>query len=95
MYANNDGLQVPGDHAWVAFLEMLRDKGVRVRILTNSFHHRRIGSACRLSRYRRALLRIGVELYELNKGLSKAGRKVMKQGGIGDSRASLPGLNIV
>ena len=32
---------------------------------------------------------MGVELYELNKDLSKEERKAMKEGGIGNSRASL------
>ncbi len=86
---------VPGKGG-VAFLKILRDKGVRVRILTNSLSSTDVSAVhAGYSRYRRALLRIGVELYELNKELSKEERKVMKEGGIGDSRASLHAKSFV
>jgi putative cardiolipin synthase len=80
---------VPGK-AGVAFLKMLRDKDVRVRILTNSLSSTDVSAVhAGYSRYRKAMLRIGVELYELNKDLSKQEREAMKQDGIGDSSASL------
>jgi putative cardiolipin synthase len=80
---------VPGKGG-VAFLQALRDKGVRVRILTNSLSSTDVSAVhAGYSRYRKALLRMGVELYELNKELSKEERKVMKEGGIGRSKASL------
>ena len=80
---------VPGKKG-VAFLKALRDKGVRVRILTNSLSSTDVSAVhAGYSRYRKALLRLGVELYELNKNLSPEQRKVMKQGGIGNSLASL------
>ncbi len=86
---------VPGKSG-VAFLKMLRDKGVRVRILTNSLSSTDVSVVhAGYSRYRKALLRIGVELYELNKELSKEQREAMKQGGIGDSRASLHAKSFV
>jgi putative cardiolipin synthase len=47
------------------------------------------------SRYRKALLRMGVELYELNKELSKEERKAMKEGGIGTSKVSLHAKSFV
>ena len=80
---------VPGKSG-VAFLETLRDRGVRVRILTNSLSSTDVSAVhAGYSRYRKAMLRIGVELYELNKDLSEEEREVMKKGGIGDSKASL------
>jgi len=80
---------VPGKGG-VAFLQSLRDRGVRVRILTNSLSSTDVSAVhAGYSRYRKALLRMGVELYELNKDLSKEEREKMKEGGIGDSRASL------
>ena len=80
---------VPGKGG-IAYFQTLRDRGVRVRILTNSLSSTDVSAVhAGYSRYRKALLRMGVELYELNKELSKEERKKMKQGGIGDSRASL------
>ena len=74
----------------MAYFQTLRDRGVRVRILTNSLSSTDVSAVhAGYSRYRKALLRMGVELYELNKELSKEERKKMKQGGIGDSSASL------
>jgi putative cardiolipin synthase len=86
---------VPGKKG-VAFLKTLRDKGVRVRILTNSLSSTDVSLVhAGYSRYRKALLNIGVELYELNKELSKEQRKAMKEVGIGDSRASLHAKSFV
>jgi len=86
---------VPGKGG-VAFLQALRDKGVRVRILTNSLSSTDVSAVhAGYSRYRKALLRMGVELYELNKELSKEERKAMKEGGIGSSKASLHAKSFV
>jgi putative cardiolipin synthase len=80
---------VPGKGG-IAYFQTLRDRGVRVRILTNALSSTDVSAVhAGYSRYRKALLRMGVELYELNKELSKEERKEMKKGGIGDSRASL------
>jgi cardiolipin synthase C len=80
---------VPGKGG-VAFFQSLRDKGVRVRILTNSLSSNDVAVVhTGYSRHRKALLRMGVELYELNKELDKEERKKMKEGGIGRSKASL------
>jgi putative cardiolipin synthase len=63
---------------------------VRVHILTNSLSSTDVSAVhAGYSRYRKDLLRMGVELYELNKDLSKEERKAMKEGGIGKSKASL------
>jgi len=86
---------VPGKGG-VAFMQALRDKGVRVRILTNSLSSTDVSAVhAGYSRYRKALLRMGVELYELNKELSKEERKAMKEGGIGNSKASLHAKSFV
>jgi len=80
---------VPGKSG-VAFFQALRDRGVRVRILTNSLSSTDVSVVhAGYARYRKALLRMGVELYELNKELDKEERKKMEEGGIGNSRASL------
>lgn len=80
---------VPGKSG-VAYFQALRDKGVRVRILTNSLSSTDVSAVhAGYARYRKALLRMGVELYELNKELNKEERKKMKEGGIGESKASL------
>ncbi len=80
---------VPGK-AGVAFLQTLRDKGVRVRIFTNSLSSTDVPVVhAGYSRYRKDILRMGVELYELNKNLSAEERQEMKIGGIGGSKAML------
>jgi len=80
---------VPGKGG-VAYFQTLRDKGVRVKILTNSLSSTDVAAVhAGYSRYRKALLEMGVELYELNMELSEEEREKMKEGGIGDSRASL------
>jgi putative cardiolipin synthase len=74
----------------VAFFKGLREKGVRVKILTNSLSSTDVAMVhAGYSRYRKDLLRMGVELYELNKNLTRKGRKEMKEGGVGRSKASL------
>ncbi len=79
---------VPGDEG-VAFFKSLTDKGVRVKILTNSLSSNDVGIVhAGYSKYRKALLRNGVELYEVNKKLTRAQRKQKK--GVGSSsKASL------
>jgi len=79
---------VPGDEG-VEFFKTLADKGVKVRILTNSLSSNDVGVVhAGYSKYRGALLRNGVELYEMNKKLTRAQRKEKKGVG-GSSKASL------
>jgi len=79
---------VPGKPG-TAFLIGLARRGVRVRILTNSLASNDVGIVhAGYKKYRRPLLRGGVELYELNKTLTSQQRKAKK--GSGDSsKASL------
>lgn len=80
---------VPGKQG-VAFLKKIREKGVRVRILTNSLASNDVGIVhAGYSRYREDLLRAGVELHELNEITSKEERKAVKRGYIGSSKSSL------
>jgi putative cardiolipin synthase len=79
---------VPGNEG-VGFFKNLVDKGVNVRILTNSLASNDVGIVhAGYSRYRKDLLRNGVELYEMNKKLTRAQRK-SKKGDAGSSKASL------
>jgi len=79
---------VPGKEG-TAFLNELARKGVRVRILTNSLSSTDVGIVhSGYMKYREALLRAGVELYELNKKLTREQRK-KKKGQEGSSKASL------
>lgn len=80
---------VPGKEG-VAFLKKIREKGVRVRILTNSLASNDVAIVHAVySRYREDLLRAGVELHELNKITLKEERKATIQGRIGSSKSSL------
>lgn len=80
---------VPGREG-VAFLRKLREKGIRVRILTNSLASNDVAIVhAGYSRYREDLLRAGVELHELNKVTSKEERKELRTGRIGKSKSSL------
>ena len=80
---------VPGKSG-VAFFKQLRDRGVQVKILTNSLASTDVGIVhAGYARYRHALLRMGVELYELNRNLSREERKAIKKGVIGQSKSSL------
>lgn len=80
---------VPGKNG-VAFLKKIREKGVRVRILTNSLASNDVAIVhAGYSRYREDLLRAGVELHELNKITSKQERRALKQGRIGKAKTSL------
>jgi len=79
---------VPGDEG-VAFFRKLVDKGIRVKILTNSLASNDVGIVhAGYAKYRKDLLRNGVELYEMNKKLGRTQRKGKKGEG-GSSKASL------
>ena len=79
---------VPGKQG-VVFLRQLRERGVRVRILTNSLSSTDVGIVhAGYAKYRKDMLRAGVELYEMNMKISKEERK-RKKGGYGSSQASL------
>ena len=85
---------VPGENG-TAFLTDLSRRGVRVRILTNSLASNDVGIVhAGYIKYRRKLLRGGVELYELNKKLTRDERKA-KEGGGGSSKASLHAKSFV
>ena len=79
---------VPGKEGTAALSE-LSQRGVRVRIITNSLSSNDVGIVhAGYSKYRKDLLRAGVELYEMNKKLSRKERKEKKGVG-GSSKASL------
>jgi putative cardiolipin synthase len=85
---------VPGKPG-TAFLTQLVQRGVRVRILTNSLASNDVGLVhAGYMKYRRDLLRGGVELYELNKKLTRKQRKEKKGKG-GSSKASLHAKSFV
>lgn len=88
---------VPGK-AGVAFLRSLRERGVRVRILTNSLASTDVSVVhAGYARYRKDLLRAGVELYELNKKITKEQRQESKEksSASGSSKASLHAKSFV
>ena len=69
---------VPGREGVEMLLE-LRQRGVRVRVLTNSLASTDVSVVhAGYSRYRRFLLRGGVELYELDESLSRQQRRERK-----------------
>jgi cardiolipin synthase C len=79
---------IPGKQG-TAFLRQLSERGVRVRILTNSLASTDVGIVhSGYSKYRKDLLRAGIELYEMNQKTSKEDRK-RKKGKYGSSKASL------
>ena len=85
---------VPGKPG-TAFLTQLVQRGVRVRILTNSLASNDVGMVhAGYMKYRKDLLRGGVELYELNKKLTRKQRKEKKGEG-GSSKASLHAKSFV
>ncbi|MBW2193037.1 MAG: phospholipase D family protein [Deltaproteobacteria bacterium] len=85
---------VPGKSG-TAFLTTLVERGVRVRILTNSLASNDVGIVhAGYAKYRKALLRGGVELYEMNKKLTREQRKEKKGTG-GSSKASLHAKSFV
>ena len=85
---------VPGKEG-TAFLTQLSRRGVRVRILTNSLASTDVGIVhSGYAKYRKDLLRDGVELYEMNKRLTPQQRKE-KKGPHGSSKASLHAKSFV
>ncbi|MEE4112827.1 MAG: phospholipase D-like domain-containing protein [Desulfobacteraceae bacterium] len=85
---------VPGKPG-TKFLTGLVEQGVRVRILTNSLASNDVGIVhAGYAKYRKTLLRGGVELYEMNKKLSRQQRKE-KKGVEGSSKASLHAKSFV
>ena len=85
---------VPGKPG-TAFLANLAQRGVRVRILTNSLASNDVGVVhAGYSKYRKNLLRAGVELYELNKRLTHKEREE-KRGEEDSLKASLHAKSFV
>jgi len=85
---------VPGK-VGTEFLTGLVKKGVRVRILTNSLASNDVGLVhAGYMKYRKKLIRGGVELYELNKQMPRKERKE-KKGKSGSSKASLHAKSFV
>lgn len=79
---------VPGDQGMAA-LQRLRERGVRVRILTNSLASTDVAAVhAGYSRYREAMLEMGIELHEL-KPIVPTGRKLRRRVMFGSARASL------
>ena len=85
---------VPGKPGTAA-LTQLAASGVRVRVLTNSLASNDVGLVhAGYAKYRKDLLRGGVELYELNKQLSRQQRHEKKGTG-GSAKASLHAKSFV
>ncbi len=85
---------VPGDPG-TALLTQLVARGVRVRILTNSLASNDVGLVhAGYAKYRKALLRGGVELHELNKDFSRE-ETGGKRRRAGSSKASLHAKSFV
>jgi putative cardiolipin synthase len=85
---------VPGE-AGTAFLAGLVARGVRVRILTNSLASNDVSVVhAGYAKYRKPLLRGGVELYEMNRKLTREQREA-KEGVAGSSKASLHAKSFV
>ncbi|BHH81902.1 phospholipase D family protein [Desulforhopalus sp. 52FAK] len=85
---------VPGVEGTKHLSELSR-RGVKVRILTNSLASTDVGVVhSGYAKYRRALLRAGVELYEVNKKMERDQRKE-KKGETGSSKASLHAKSFV
>lgn len=81
---------VPGD-AGVDYFRRMRERGVHVVVLTNSLAATDVSAVhAGYSRYRRALLESGVDLYEVKPTARRPGEpKVRGTGLVGSSRASL------
>jgi putative cardiolipin synthase len=85
---------VPGKEG-TAFLSELSQRGVHVRIFTNSLSSNDVGIVhSGYSKYRKRLLSNGVELYEMNKRMTRKQRKE-KKGPTGSSKASLHAKSFV
>ena len=84
-----------GQGEGTAALCQLSRSGVRVRILTNSLASNDVGVVhAGYAKYRKDLLRGGVELYEMDKKLTRDQRKDQK-GATGSSKASLHAKSFV
>ncbi|NTW59767.1 MAG: phospholipase D family protein, partial [Nitrospirae bacterium] len=78
---------IPGERG-VASFKHLREKGVRIRIVTNSFAGNDVALVhSGYAKYRKDLLKLGVELYELKPTLAAAPEKDRER--FGSSGASL------
>lgn len=85
---------IPGKKGTV-LLAQLSERGVRVRIFTNSLASNDVGIVhAGYSKYRKDLLHAGVELYEMNKTMSRKERKD-KKGKHGLTKASLHAKSFV
>jgi len=85
---------VPGKEG-TAFLSQLSKRGVRVRIFTNSLASNNVPIVhAGYAKYRKDLLRAGVELYEMNKQLTRKDREDNK-GEHGSSKATLHAKSFV
>lgn len=85
---------VPGVEGTKGLCELSRS-GVRVRILTNSLASTDVGIVhSGYAKYRRKLLRAGVELYEVNHEMDRRTRKE-KKGETGSAKASLHAKSFV
>ena len=79
---------VPGKEGVESLLK-LKESGIDIDILTNSLASTDVGAVhAGYAKYRKDLLRAGVEIYELNKNISKKERKGKKRQE-GSSKASL------
>lgn len=80
---------VPGREGTESLVK-LRESGVRVRVLTNSLSSTDVSIVhAGYSRYRKALLRGGVELYELNSTTEREDRKAFSRGEVAVAKTSL------
>jgi cardiolipin synthase C len=78
---------IPGERG-VASFRHLREKGVRIRIVTNSFAGNDVALVhSGYAKYRKDLLKLGVELYELKPSLAESPEKDQQR--FGSSGASL------
>jgi putative cardiolipin synthase len=84
---------IPGENG-IALFKKLREQGVRVRILTNSFAANDVAVVhSGYARYRKDLLKLGVELYEIKPSLVEASEQQQKH--FGSSGASLHAKSFV
>ncbi len=80
---------VPGKSG-MTFLKKIRNKGVRIRVLTNSLSATDVAAVhAGYSRYRIDMLKMGIELYELKRQVDNAPAKGKKWTAGGSSGASL------
>jgi putative cardiolipin synthase len=78
---------IPGESG-VALFRKLRERGARIRIVTNSLAANDVGVVhSGYAKYRKDLVKLGVELYEIKRSLSEASEREKKL--FGSSGASL------